>query len=346
MTLGALMNQEMNEQPAILVQSIARWEEDVASIQAILPPQLLGVVFVGRGSSDNAATIGRYTVEAFTGIPASLAAPSLSTRYAPGVSYENYLVVALSQSGGTPEIIAAAKAVTGKGSRLISITNNRDSELGSIADLHLFLGAGVEKAVPATKTVTAQILSILAITSAIALSRGLPSPISQDELEKVPVAVQEILDNFEPVRELVSRWKNSNRLQVVGRGLVYGAILEAALKIKETTGVFSQGISCADLVHGPIAAIDPQLPVLIFDSGERNSEELVALTQRLEGMGADVATSSADQKSTLPLPNYLPEVLNAFSVTVRGQQLSYEWALQLGRNPDSPEGLSKMTLTY
>lgn len=343
---GVLMLGEMLEQPKVLADSIKLWDQDISAICSVLPEKIQGVVFIGRGSSDNAATIGRYAVEAFTGIPASLAAPSLSTRYAPHTSYVDYVIVAMSQSGGTPEVIAAASALKGKGSKIIAITNSEDSSLARIADLHIDLQAGVEKAVPATKTVTAQVLAVLKIASALAKKKSLDSPISQDELMRLPEAVKEVLNDFKSAERIVSQCLSANRLQLIGRGLVYGAVLEAAIKIKETSGVFAHGISSADFVHGPIAAVDNELPVIIFDAGGVNSEELSNLNIRLQKMGITTYTSSLDPKCSIPLPLGFSEILNSIPIIIRGQQLSYSWAIALGKNPDSPMGLSKMTLTY
>jgi len=344
--MGRLMFDEMFEQPRVLALSIQRWDQDVKDICAVLPKKIHGVVFVGRGSSDNAATIGRYAVEAFAGIPASLAAPSLSTRYTPHASYENYVIVAMSQSGGTPEVVSAAKALKGNGSKIIAITNSSDSALSGIADLHLDLEAGPEEAVPATKTVTAQVLAVLKIASALAITKGMDSPISRVELMRLPDAVKEVLGDFDSAENVVTDCLSANRLQVITRGLVYGAVLEVAIKIKETSGVFAHGISSADFVHGPISAVDEELPVIIFDAGGANSEELLSLNIRLKEMGINTFTSNLDPHSSIPLPKGLSEILNSILIIIRGQQLSYLWALALGKNPDSPEGLSKMTLTY
>lgn len=344
--LGMHMQREMAEQPTVLAGLIARWDEDVERIARVLPDPLRGVAFVGRGSSDNAAMIGRYAVELFAGVPATLAAPSLSTRYEPHLSYEDHLIVALSQSGGTPEIISAGLALRGVGSRLLGITNTTTSDLAGVADLAILLSAGDERAVPATKTVTAEVLAVLAIASAIAVSRERSAPVTAAQLAGLPAAIEMVLADDAPVRALVDRWRDANRLQVVGRGLDYGAVLEVALKIKETTGVFAQGISAADFVHGPIAAVDAAVPVVVIDVGGPNSEELAGVVARLVTLGVDVATIGTAASSTLGIPDDLPEVLSAVAVIVRGQQLALEWARKLGRDPDHPAGLSKMTLTY
>lgn len=337
---------EMWEQPRVLADQTKRWDSDIRDISALLSDGIHGVVFVGRGSSDNAGIIGRYAVEAFAGAPAILAAPSLSTRYPLQASYDNYLIVAMSQSGSTPEIISTAAALKGRGSKIVAITNSSDNPLSKIADLHLDLQAGHEYAVPASKTVTAQVLQVLKIAVALAKVRGINSPISDSELMALPDAVREVLADFASVDKVAKESLGANRLQIITRGLAYGAALEAAIKIKEITGVFAHGISSADFVHGPIAGVDQDVPVIIFDAGGVNSRELSGLALKLAQMGITTYTSSTDKSSDMPLPTGLSEVLNSIPIIIRGQQLSYLWALLLGKNPDSPAGLSKITQTY
>jgi glucosamine--fructose-6-phosphate aminotransferase (isomerizing) len=337
---------EMWEQPRVLADLIKRWDSDITDISARLPKNIQGVLFVGRGSSDNAGIIGRYAVEAFAGIPATLAAPSLSTRYPLRASYDNYLIVAMSQSGNTPEIISTASALRGEGSMIIAITNSPDNPLSRIADLNLDLGAGPEKAVPASKTVTAQVLQVLKIAVALAKARGINSPISDSELMALPNAVREVLGDLASVDQIAKECLGFNRLQIITRGLVYGAALEVAIKIKEITGVFAHGISSADFVHGPIAGVNQEVPAIIFDAGGVNSKELSDLNLKLKQMGITTYISSTDKNSAMPLPTALSEVMNSIPIIIRGQQLSYLWALLLGKSADSPAGLSKITQTY
>jgi len=343
---GRNMRAEMAEQPTVLTRLFSQWDRYVAAVAQYIPQDIRGVVFVGRGSSDNAATIGRYAVEHNAHVPAWLTAPSLSTRYGQGLALDNHLIVALSQSGGTPEIIDTALGLRGANSRIIGVTNHADSRLAQVADYAMLLDAGVELAVPATKTVTAQVVCMYVIASAIALNNGQPEVVTSQDRYAIPDAVRDILHERTGVQRVVNEWAQFNRLQVTGRGLTYGASLEAALKIKETTGVFSQAISAADFVHGPIAAIDNQLPVMVVDAGGPHVEELTALTQRLRDMGGPVATMTTSPSADLTLPSHLPELLQSIPIIVRGQQLALEWALAVGRNPDQPAGLNKMTLTF
>lgn len=342
---GSWMRAEIAEQPAVLERIVSRWEQTVAVVAEALPEPLAGVAFVARGSSDNAALLGRYAVELYTGIPALLTAPSLVTRYQADLHYRDHLVVGVSQSGQTPEIVTATVALRGPGSRTLAVTNNADSPLAAACDGRLLLGAGPERAVPASKTVTASMLAVLAVATAVARACGRPDPIDVRALSALPEAVAGIVDDRSPAQDVAARWVGRDRLQVVGRGLELGAVLEVALKVKETAAVFAQGISAADLLHGPLTSLDPQVPVLLADCGEPEFADLVALADRLQSAGVDVVTADTSPAAGLSLPSALPVPLRTLPLVVRGQQLAYEWAMLAGRDPDAPPGLSKVTAT-
>ncbi|HVB73273.1 MAG TPA: SIS domain-containing protein [Ktedonobacteraceae bacterium] len=338
---ATLMAQEMAEQPAVLARLIDRFESDVARVRALRPAQLAGVVLVARGSSDHAAVFGRYLVESAAGRPTSLAAPSLHTLYHAHIDYNGYLAIALSQSGATPEIITVCERMRATGARIIAITNNADSPLASVADVVLTLEAGEERAVPATKTVTSQFLAVATVAA------GLGSvPFTTTDLAALPGHVSTVLADDTAPRLLAQRWAGMDRLFVVARGLLYGAALETALKIKEATGVLAEGFSAADLRHGPVAAIDANVAALILDGGGAASGDLADLRDVLRRRNGPIALCAASENADLPLPMHVPEALAAILATVRGQQLALALAAVLGRNPDAPAGLSKVTPTH
>lgn len=340
---GQWMAREMAEQPDVLARLVTRWEDDVARVAALLADVPVGVAFAARGSSDNAAQLGRYAVEVWGGVPGLLMAPSLLTRYDSHPRYSGYLVVALSQSGETPEIVTVAEAARVAGAVTVAVTNGPGSPLSTAADLTLPLEAGRELAVPATKTVTSSMLAVLTIAAAVARRAGRPEPIPPSALTALPGAVDRVLADPEPVQELAARWAGRERLQVAGRGLAYGAVLETALKVRETSGVFAQGLSVADLLHGPVAALDPQVPVVLVDPGGPGAGDVHAVESRLTAAGSDTSRWAAD--TAVGLPGGLPEPLATITATVRGQQLARAWALAVGHDPDRPAGLSKVTVT-
>jgi len=336
---GALMGAEMGEQPAVLARFVDRFDAHRDLVRSILPPQLAGIVFVARGSSDHAAVYGRYLAELSAGRPAGLTAPSVHTLYHAEVDYEGYLVVALSQSGATPEIVDVCARLQGAGARTLAIVNDLRSPLAGAVEAVLALDAGPERAVPATKTVTAEFLAVAAV--AAALGRV---PFGREDLERLPAAVADVLADPAPPEELARRWADSERLFVAARGLLLASALEGALKVKETTGVLAEGISAADLRHGPIAAVGPGVPVLVLDGGGPPAEDLRELAGLLRGRGAAIAVCGSGG-AELSLPGSVPEALAAIVVIARLQQLAFNFARIHGLDPDAPAGLSKVTAT-
>ena len=347
---GELMAAEMAAQPEVLARVTARAPVDISAVRAVLPHPLAGLVFLARGSSDNAAVFGRYLAELRAGRPAGLAAPSLYTRYHATVDWRGYLVVALSQSGATPEIISTCQAVRAGGAVVLGITNEPDSPLADAVDILLSTDAGPERAVPATKTVTAQLALLVTVTSALRAGAADATPGAVGEtadavsgapgggtLDGLPGAVAGVLGDPGPVERLADRWRGLDRLVVAGRGLAYAAALETALKVKETTGILAEGISTADLLHGPIAAVYAGAPVLLVDGGGPADTDLDELRALLASRRA--------QAASLPVPARLPEAVHVIAAITRGQQLAYELARARHVNPDAPAHLSKVTAT-
>ena len=336
---GRLMSSEMAEQPQVLGRFIERFDEHVASVRAVLPKDLAGVAFVARGSSDHAAIYGRYLAEIASGRPASLVAPSLHTLYRAPVDYSGWLVVALSQSGATPEIESVTRRLQQQGARTLAVVNDTDSPLAAAAEQVIDLAAGPELAVPATKTVTTELVAMAAVAAALG-----PVPFGRADLDALPATAAEVLESTAQPRDLAESWALAERAFVVARGLLFAAALETALKVKETTGVLAEGMSAADLRHGPIAATGPGAPVLILDGGGAPAADLAAVGRIAAERGAAVARC-AQGDAELPLPAGTPEALTAIPATVRGQQLAAALAKARGVDADAPRGLSKVTAT-
>lgn len=338
MTAGSMMAAELAEQPEVLGRLVSRHEADRDRVRAVLPGSLAGTVLLARGSSDNVAVYGRYLIELASRRPAGLAAPSVHTRYEADVDYSGYLVVALSQSGATPEIVETAARMRRSGAVVVGVTNEPGSPLTEAGDLTLLTEAGPELAVPATKTVTAQMVAVAAIAAAFD-----PSLVTTEDLAALPGAVASLVADPAPAEAVAGRWPQARRLIVTGRGLAYAAALETALKIKETARVHAEGLSSADLLHGPIAALDAKLPVIVVSGGDRFAADEAALAARLatEGVPYAVCGTGGD----LPLPA-ASEVTAPILATVRGQQLALAASLLRGLNPDAPAGLSKVTATH
>jgi glutamine---fructose-6-phosphate transaminase (isomerizing) len=323
------MAAEMAQQPDVLARLASRAATDISAVRAVAPEPLAGIVFLARGSSDNAAVFGRYLAELAAGRPAGLAAPSLYTRYGARVDWRGYLVVALSQSGATPEILTTCAAMRAAGAVAVGITNEPASPMGGEVDLLLCTDAGAERAVPATKTMTAQMLLVAMVAAALGDDAF--------DLAGLPQVITGVLADPGPVDALADRWRATDRLIVSGRRLAYSAALEIALKVKETTGILAEGMSAADLRHGPIATAFAGAPVLLVNAGGPAAADTAELAELLAARGA--------KARTLPLPGALSEPAAVITAVVRGQQLARSLALAKGADPDSPVGLTKVTPT-
>jgi glutamine---fructose-6-phosphate transaminase (isomerizing) len=337
---GTFMAAEMAEQPVRLRALIARFQDIAGLARAVAPMPLTGITIVARGSSDHAAVYGRYLLEAATGKAVSLAAPSLHTLYDIDVDYRGQLVIAVSQSGATPEIVSTLRALQDGGGRGLAITNDPASPLAEAAESVIDLGVGEERAVPATKTVTGQFAAFAML--AAALGRV---PFTAGELAAVPGSIQAVLDDPGPVGAAAGSLAGASHLIVVARGYLYAAALETALKIKETCSILADGYSAADLRHGPIAAVTRGLPVVALGASGPALADIASLVDELRARQASVLVFGDGLPADVSLPPEAPEALAPILAVVRGQQLAYELALRLGHDPDSPAGLSKVTAT-
>jgi glucosamine--fructose-6-phosphate aminotransferase (isomerizing) len=338
---GELMAAEMAEQPRVLRDLIERSAEVTRRTRAALPERLCGVTLVARGSSDNAALYGRYLLEMAARRPAGLTAPSVHTVYHAPVDLSGYLAVGISQSGETPEIITVLRRSRDQGARTVAIVNAPGTPLSEVADATIELGAGVEAAVPATKTFTATL-------TALALMAGAAGevPWGEPDLLQLPAHMEDVLGEGRWADDLASELDGSDRLLAVGRGLFLVTALEGALKVRETTGILAEGISPADLRHGPIAAVTPGFPVLWFGSQRPGGPEAETLLSALTERGARVFRIGPQPGWECSLPASVPEALLPILGAVRAQQLAAALARRRHLDPDAPAGLTKVTLTH
>jgi glutamine---fructose-6-phosphate transaminase (isomerizing) len=347
MTAGAQMTAEMAEQPRVLADLAARRDELVAHVRGVIsspPTPPTGIVLVARGSSDNAAVFGRYVLELATHRPVALAAPSLVTRYGVEDRLDGWLAVGVSQSGKTPEIVSVLEAFGAAGATTVAITNDRDSPLAGAAAATIDTAAGAEKAVPATKTVTSQFAAFALLAEALADGAALPW--GDDAWGALPDAVSELLDDDAPPRAAAEAVGDARGLVAIARGLLLGAALEAALKLKEMTGILAEGASAADFLHGPIAVVGRDLPVLTLAAGGPAAADVAEFADAARARGGRVLAISSDPGADLPIPASVPDGLAGITAIVRAQQLAREVSLLRGIDPDSPFGLSKVTETH
>jgi glutamine---fructose-6-phosphate transaminase (isomerizing) len=335
-----VMAHEIGEQPAALARTL----------NALLPvrPQIAALaqgrrhlLFVARGSSDNAAIYGRYLCEVLAGRQASLAAPSVATHYRADLDLSDTVTVSVSQSGETAEIAETQAWAAAHGARTVAITNVADSSLARAADLALVTQAGAELAVPATKTYTTQLAAIAVLVDALG-GRSLDFGRVVDEAARLlDVDVAPAAATLAVARDTL----------VTGRGITYGTALEFALKLEETCLRPVRGLSYADLKHGPIAVVDADVAVVLVAAPDGPTVEgmtQLAATVRARhatvvGIGGDAAFA-AQCDVTLPGPA-LPEELAPLALAIPGQRMVEVLARRIGLNPDAPRGLSKITQT-
>ena len=334
------MAAEMAEQPAVLEALLQRRAQIVDRVRAILPHPLDGIVLVARGSSDHAALYGRYLFEMASRRPAGLAAPSIQTLYRSSVDFRGYLAVAISQSGRTPEVVTVLRRMRVSGARTVAVVNQASCPLGRAAHLTLDVAAGAERAVPATKSVTATLLALSLIAQALGRV-----PWRAGDIAAIPQTVAELLDDGHPLEKVARAIASAGRVIVTGRGLMLAAAFETALKIRETSSIFAEAISGADLRHGPIATVGPGFPVLVLSGRGGSAVDARELGARLRRRGAAVTMVGPGPRVGIPLPAALPEALLPIAAVVRGQQLARMVAQVRGLDPDAPVGLRKVTLT-
>ncbi|MGZ6372490.1 MAG: SIS domain-containing protein [Candidatus Limnocylindria bacterium] len=335
------MASEMAEQPEVLGRLVARASSLRELVVRIAPRPLAGCAIAARGSSDHAALLGRYLFEVATGRPVSLVSPSVHTLYRAKVDYKGMLVLGVSQSGATPEIVEVLERLRDAGARTVALTDDPTSPLAAVAEEVVDLDAGPERAVPATKTVTATMLACILLAEGLA-DHSLVSP---DALDALPEAVDAILADDSAATAVATQMAGTRHLATVARGYLFGAAIECALKIRETTGILANGWSAADLRHGPVAAIGPDVPILSLRVAGPAEDDVRRLEAELAARNARIFTMTDAEDADLPLPAHIPEPLASIPAVVRGQQLAFSLSTRLGIDPDQPLGLHKVTQT-
>jgi glucosamine--fructose-6-phosphate aminotransferase (isomerizing) len=346
------MAEDMAAQPEVLSRLAADASGVVQAMRRLRPDPFCGTLLVARGSSAHAALAGRYVAELATARPAAIVAPSVYTRYGGRMAAPGFVAVALSQSGATPDVVAALRRLREGGARTVAIVNDVSGPLAEEAELVLALGAGPELAVPATKTVTAEMALVAVATAAL----GEPDALRaagllgregglEELFASAARAVSGVLADPSPADALAARFASEDRLVVLGRGLGLAVALEVALKLKEAARVLAEALSSTEARHGPVAAFAGRVPVLAIDLGGPAGRDTEALVRRLRSGGVPVAISAAGRRHDLPFPAVRGEVARAVAATVRGQQLAFAWARAAGLDPDRPEALKKVTRT-
>ncbi len=345
---GALLAAEIAEQPHAL-QRLLDGAEPIRELAAeVRRRQPRFALLAARGTSDHAALYAKYLLEIRLGLPCGLVSPSTLTAYGSRPDLTDVLWLAVSQSGSSPDLVESTTVARERGALTVSVTNAAGSALADAAARNLDVLAGPERAVAATKSYTAQLLALYLLIDAVAGGDGSPA-------RDLPEAAAETLSRPEAADQ-AARYRFVERLVTTGRGYAYPTAREAALKLMETSYLSAHAFSAADLMHGPLAMIDQDRPVIAIVPDGVGGRALEPVLDRLHQRGADVLAVGdervlrrwAGNRSTaqIPLPSGVPEELAPIVQIMPLQQMARSMAVARGYDPDAPRGLSKQTLTW
>jgi len=334
------MFREAAQAPAAVREQLQANAARVARLAAQLrhaPPR--AVVTCARGSSDHAATFARYLIETRLALLTSSAAPSVSSVYEARPDLSGALVLAISQSGASPDLLAAVSGARAAGAHIVALVNAQDSPLAQLADDLIPLCAGVERSVAATKSYIASLAAIVHLVADWARDAQLAAALQQAP-ELLERAWQ--LDWSAAVTHLAP----ANNLYVVGRGLGLAIAQEAALKLKETCGLHAEAVSAAELRHGPMALVRTGFPLLIFSQNDESRTGVAQLASELATQGADVllAGALAPGATLLPTEGAHP-VIEPLLFAQSFYRMANALSLARGGDPDRPPHLHKVTET-
>lgn len=339
--------QEIYEQPAALRQLLINEKDAVKELaKAIQHHGITHVVIAARGTSDNAARYAKYVLGAINGLTVALATPSLFSIYGRPPRFGNSLVLGISQSGKSPDIVAVLDEARRQAKLTAVFTNTPGSDLAKCADLVIDLNAGEEQAVAATKTYTTS-LGAVAMLSALLSGDGQLSA----EVERIPEAMSDTLGIDEKINLIAPRYRYMQHCVVIGRGYNYATAFELALKLKELTYTIVEPYSSADFRHGPMAMIERGFPVIVIAPlGALLPEMLDFMVQLNERQAETIAISDDTRildaaRIPLGLPRTVPEWLSPLITILPGQLFSLYLAAARDYDVDSPRGLHKVTET-
>jgi glutamine---fructose-6-phosphate transaminase (isomerizing) len=342
------LRDEIFEQPEVAARFLASQAEPVAAIAAWLRERPLGhVLIAARGTSDNAAIYAQYVLGVRHRTPVALGTPSIASVYGIAPVITDTLVIGISQSGASPDIAAVLAAARAQGAPTIAITNEPESGLAAEADRTIELCAGPERAIAATKTYTTQLLAIALLSAALT-----DDPDDLAALEAIPEALGQVLELESDIERITTEQASATRAIVLARGYEYATAREWALKLKELGRIFADPYSAADFQHGPLALVEPGVPVLAVARSGPTEPDLVELLGRLRTdldaalmVLSDVPAALDLARWPVRLPAATPEWLGPIVSIVAGQLHALHLTKARGLDPERPRNLHKVTRT-
>lgn len=344
---NSFLFREIHQQPAVLEEFLSQERSAVAALaQEVKQRDIDYVVIAARGTSDNAGRYAQYLLGSMNGLLVALATPSLFSIYGRPPQFRNALVIGISQSGKSPDIVSVVAEAKRQGALTAAITNEPASELAQQANHVITLHAGEEKSVAATKTYTSQLCAIAALSTALANEAAM-----QEALSTIPAAVASTLEMNATIANMTARYRYMRDCVVIGRGYNYATAFELSLKLKELTYTIAEPYSSADFMHGPLALIEQGFPAIVVAPQGKilpEMKEFVALLNKREAetiVISDEAEVLDMARIPLQLPASVPEWLSPITSIIPGQLFAMHLAATRDYDPDHPRGLRKVTET-
>ncbi|MFQ5420660.1 MAG: SIS domain-containing protein [Anaerolineae bacterium] len=338
---------EIHEQPETLTRLLEKEEQTaIALATAVRERGITQVIIAARGTSDNAARYAKYVMGALNGLPVALAAPSLFSVYRQPPQMAQALVLGISQSGQSPDIVAVLAEARRQGALTAVITNQPDSPLAQQGDFVIPLHAGEERAVAATKTYTGELAAMALLAASLNGDSSLRA-----ELRQIPAQMAQTLAVGAEISRLAERYRYMRHCVVIGRGYNYATAFELALKMKELTYTMVEPYSSADFMHGPLALVEQAFPAIVVAPSGAMLLEMGAFVYTLNQRGAETIIISDDAevlamgRTALGLGTAVPEWLSPLTAIVPGQLFALHLAHTRGYDVDAPRGIQKVTET-
>jgi glucosamine--fructose-6-phosphate aminotransferase (isomerizing) len=337
---------EICEQPSLIQKMMADERNKIQILIDGLKHNFKYVVIAARGSSDNAARYAQYLFGACNHLQVALATPSLFTLYKKPPNLSDALVIGISQSGQSPDIVSVIAEAKRQGCPTLIITNNTKSPLAQMSEAVIPLKIGSEVSTAATKSFTASLAALALVSIAMANDE-----IHYSEMLKVPDFIRQVIEKTLGQCEKIQRYRYINNCVVIGRGFNYSTAYEIALKIKELSQIVAEAYSPADFQHGPIAIVNKGFPILLIAPAGSVLEETRKFKKHLENLGAELIVISnikallQGSHFFLQIPQDLPEWISPMVTVVPGQLIARQLTIEKGLNTDHPIGLTKITET-
>jgi glucosamine--fructose-6-phosphate aminotransferase (isomerizing) len=338
---------EIQQQPEVLARLLVKEKNVIQALAAeIKRREIDHIVIAARGTSDNAGRYAQYLLGAVNRLTVGLATPSLFSVYKQPPKFGNALVLGISQSGKSPDIVAVLAEAQRQGVLTAVITNEPESDLGQQAEFVINQQAGDEQAVAATKTYTSQLAAIALLSATLADNIDMKTALAQ-----IPEMVAETLGMESEIAPITQRYRYMRDCVIIGRGYNYATAFETSLKLKELTYIIAEPYSSADFMHGPLALVEPGFPAMVIAPSGLMLPELKKFIETLKTREAETIVISDDAEALamaripLVLPRSVPEWLSPLVAIIPGQLFAMHLTDVRDYDPDHPRGLRKVTET-